>query len=570
MATDTPFDKHAKPIEAVALASWLPLMVIVLAQLQMGFNINVLPVSLGPIAEDLNAPATAISTALVVYSLFVAAFVMLGAKIGKLFGERLVFQASVVAHGLSMVLMSVATDADTMNTAQLIAGIAAAALVPTLVVLIAANYRDQQQSQALGILSSIPAIANGVAFVVAGLIATALSWRYSFALIAILSVVVLILSFRMTPVARQPHIKIDFIGVVLSAAAIALILFAFNNINNWGLLLANDAAPFSILGISPVPLMLILGIVLGQAFFAWSEKRVSDKKAPLLATEVLDSPEEKNAVYAFLVAGALSSAVSFLIPLYIQFVQGRTPFQTAIAIVPYAIAVAISAIFSLRLYSKLTPARLGVICFIMIAIGAVIVAFSISNEWGTPMVILGLIVLGLGEGAMLTLLFNVLVSASPKELAGDVGALRGVANNVSSALGAAFAGVVAVGLLGLVITTAFNRSELPRALKTEINFDNINFVSNDQLKTVLANTSATPEEIEEAVRINEDARLRSLRATFLLIAAISLLSIFPALNLPKYLPGELSAEDIVNEKKPEPDPTHGEAQVNPATSGAGS
>ena len=45
---------------------------------------------------------------------------------------------------------------------------------------------------------------------------------------------------------------------------------------------------------------------------------------------------------------------------------------------------------------------------------------------------------------MLTLLFNVLVSASPKEYAGDVGALRGVVNNVSSALGAAFAGVVAV------------------------------------------------------------------------------------------------------------------------------
>jgi MFS family permease len=550
MAKDAVSTTPAKAAD-IALASWLPLIVIVLAQLQMGFNINVLPVSIGPISEDLNAPATAISTALVVYSLFVAAFVMLGAKLGKLLGERLVFQAGVAAHGISMVIMALATDANAMNTAQLIAGVAAAALVPTLVVLIAANYRDQQQSQALGILAGIPAIANGVAFVVAGLIATALSWRYSFALIAILSVVVLILSFRMKPVARQPGIKIDFVGVVLSAAAIALILFAFNNINNWGLLLANDGAPFNILGISPVPILLILGIVLGQGFFAWSEKRAADKKAPLLALEVLDSPEEKNAVLAFLVAGALSSAVSFLIPLYIQFVQGRTPFQTAIAIVPYAIAVALAAIFSLRLYGRLTPARLGVICFIMIAIGAAFVAFAISGEWGTLSVILGLIVLGLGEGAMLTLLFNVLVSASPKELAGDVGALRGVANNVSSALGAAFAGVVAVGILGLAITTAFNRSNLPPALETEINFDNINFVSNDQLQVVLGNTSATPAEIEEAVKINEDARLRSLRATFLLIAVISLLSIFPALKLPKYLPGELSAEDIVNEEAPD-------------------
>lgn len=546
--------------DAVAV-SWLPLVIIVLAQLQMGFNVSAVPVSIGPIAEDLNAPATAISTALVVYSLFVAAFVMLGAKIGKLLGERLVFQVSVVAHGISMLIMAVAIDASMMNTAQLIAGVAAAALVPTLVVLIAANYRDKQQAQALGILSSIPAISSGVAFVVAGLIATALSWRYSFALIAILSVGVFILSFRLKPIPRQPGIKIDLVGVVLSAMSIALILFAFNNINNWGLLWARDSAPFSVLGVSPVPIMLVLGIVLGQAFFAWTERRTAKKKVPLLAMEVLDSTEEKNAVIAFLVAGALSSAVSFLIPLYIQFVQGRTPFQTAIAIVPYAIAVAVAAIFSLKLYSRWTPRVMGVVCFVLISIGAAFVAFAISGEWGTLAVIIGLMLLGLGEGAMLTLLFNVLVSASPKELAGDVGALRGVANNVSNALGAAFAGVVAVGLLSIVINVAFNQSNLPPALKQEINFNNINFVSNDQLKVVLSNTSATAAEVDEAMSINEAARLRSLQATFLLIAALALLSIFPALKLPNYHSRELSAEEIVNEVPP----VHSPSQKAPAS-----
>ena len=89
---------------------------------------------------------------------------------------------------------------------------------------------------------------------------------------------------------------------------------------------------------------------------------------------------------------------------------------------------------------------------------------------------------GFGEGTMLTLLFNVLVSASPKELAGDVGALRGVANNVPSALGAAFAGVVAVGLLGLLVTTASIGLDLPPPWRPEINFDRIDFVSNDQLE----------------------------------------------------------------------------------------
>ncbi|HEY7030912.1 MAG TPA: hypothetical protein VH482_06285, partial [Thermomicrobiales bacterium] len=193
---------------------------------------------------------------------------------------------------------------------------------------------------------------------------------------------------------------------------------------------------------------------------------------------------------------------------------------------------------------------LGVASFVLVAIGLVLVAFTVGNDWSTLTVILGLLIVGVGEGTLLTLLFNVLVSASPKRLAGDVGALRGVANNVSSALGAAFAGVVAVGLLGVMIATAFNRSDLPPSLETEINFDNVDFVTNDQLRTVLAGTSATPEQVEEAVTINEDARLRALRASFLILAGISLLAIFPAAGLPKYVPGELSAEDIVSEANP--------------------
>ena len=52
-------------------------------------------------------------------------------------------------------------------------------------------------------------------------------------------------------------------------------------------------------------------------------------------------------------------------------------------------------------------------------------------------------------------------------------------------------------------------------------------------------------EVQAAVLINEDARLRALRATFLLLTAISLLAIFPALKLPNYTPGELPIEDIL-------------------------
>ncbi|MCY1061563.1 MFS transporter [Nannocystis sp. SCPEA4] len=525
----------------------MPLIVIVLAQLQMTININILPVSLGPISEEMDAPATATATALLLYSLFVAAFVMLGAKLGKLVGERRVFQIGVVAHGLAMALMAVSTNTSTMNVAQAIAGVVAAGLVPTLVVLIAANYHGRQQETALGVLAGIPAVGSAVSFVIAGFLATALSWRYSYWLIVFLAVVVLILSYRLTSIPRQRGIKIDVVGVALSAAAIALILFGFNNLQTWGPLVAEDRAPFSVLRLSPAPMFILLGIVLGQAFFAWSRRRVAADKQPLLAREVLDSVEEKSAVIAFLVAGSLSLAVGFLIPLYVQIVQARTPLYSAVAILPYAVAVAVAGVISVRLYERVSPRRLGIASFILIAIGLVMVAFTVGNAWGIVAVILGLLLVGIGEGTLLTLLFNVLVSASPKRLAGDVGALRGVVNNVSNAIGAAFASVVAVGLLSALLASAFDRSELPPQLETRVLFDDVDFVTNDELRSVLGATSATPEQVEEAVAINEDARRRALQASFLIVAGISLLSIFPAARLPRYVPGELSAEDLVSE-----------------------
>lgn len=517
--------------------TWLYMAIIVLAQVQMAFNVNAIPVSMGPIVEELGIPATSVGTALVVYSLFVAAFVMVGSKLGKIFGARLVFQVTALLHGGAMALMAVSQDAGMMNLAQALAGLAAAALVPTLVVLIAANYHGAQQAQALGILAGTPAISGALAFFVAGLLGTWLSWRYSFGLLFFLSLAVFALSFRLKSVPRQKGISIDFIGASLAAIGIILLSFGFNNLNNWGLVLARPAAPFNLVGLSPALLMIVFGLLLFQAFFAWSHMRVATDKMPLLSLEVLDSKYERSAIAALFFISALGPAINFLIPLYIQIVQGGTSLFTAVAVVPYTIAIAASAFLIVRLYGRLTPRRIAVVAFTLVAGGLTLLSFTVSNDWGTPLVILGLVIVGLGEGSLLTLLFNIMVTSSPRELAGDVGALRGVANNLSTAIGTAFAGVVAVGLLSLIVTTAVSQSDLPSALQRQVDLNNVNFISNDQLDEVLAQTTATDAQIEQAVAINEAARLRALRASFLILGAIALLAIFPSFGLPDYLPG---------------------------------
>jgi MFS family permease len=241
-----------------------------------------------------------------------------------------------------------------------------------------------------------------------------------------------------------------------------------------------------------------------------------------------------------LIISALGPAVNFLIPLYIQIVQGRTSLQTAVAVVPYTLTIFIAAVSVVRLYDRLSPRQIGSFGFGVVAAGLALLGVAIQNDWGTPTVILGLIILGLGEGALVTLVFNVLVSASPKELAGDVGALRGTANNLSTALGTAIASVLAVSLLSLLILSSLAENpNLPRAVQAQVNLDNINFISNDQLLAVMESTTATPAQVEEAVRINEEARLRALQDSFLILAGVALLAIIPALGLPKYTPGEV-------------------------------
>lgn len=539
----------ANPVDAPSVAttvSWTAFGIIMLAQVQMAFNVSAIPVSVGPISDELGISATDVGTALVIYSLFVAAFVILGAKLGKIIGERLVFQVSAVAHGAAMALMAAAPNVQIVNLAQAIAGLAAALLVPTLVVLIAANYHGRQQEQALGILAGAPAISGALAFFIAGALATALSWRVSFALLAVVSVAVLLLSFRLPPVKRQRGIQIDFVGAVMAAVSILLIILGFNNINNWGAFFANPSAPFNLLGISPAPIMMVLGLVVGQGFLSWLHQRHAAGKSPLLATEVIDSPEENGATISMLIIGALGPAVNLLIPIFMQIVQGQTSFQTAVAMVPYTLSVFASAFLIVRLFPRFTPRIIGVIGFIVVAAGLFYLAWVLETEISALPVLVGLVIVGLGEGALLTLVFNVLVSASPKKFAGDVGALRGTVNNMSTALGTAVAGVLAVAILSFLVGRAvIDHPTIPPELVTQVNLENINFISNDQLDEVLtATTDATPEQIDAAVQINIDTRILALKYSFLVLAFVSLFAIFPAARMPKYTPRELNPDEL--------------------------
>lgn len=525
--------------------SWVPMITIALAQILMSFNVASLPVALGGMVKSFNVPPTTIATAIVMYSLSVAGFVMLGAKLNQRFGPLVVFRSTVLLFGIAQVMMTFSPNVTVMISAQALSGLAGAALVPALVALIAENYRGTQQATALGALGSARAGAGVAAFLIGGILGTYIGWRPAFGILIVLSAVIFVLSFRLKADKGRPEVGIDIIGVILAASAIILLSFGFNNLNRWGFGLVRDGAPFDLLGFSPAPFMIVLGIVLGQAFVVWTRRRQEQGKTPLLALEVITSSTEKAAVFAMFAVVALEAMLNFSVPLYIQIVQGSTPMATAIAMMPFNLSVFFSAMLIVRFYKKLTPRKIGRYGFITCTIALLWLAFVVRNNWSEFAVLIGLVIFGLAQGALVTLLFNVLVSASPKELAGDVGSLRGTTNNLANAIGTAVAGALLVGLLSANVMRGVAETPiLTPEIQAQVNMDSINFVSNDRLQGVLAQTTATPEQVAEAVRVNEEARLRALKFGLLIMALLSLLAIFPAGRLPDYLPGELPADNL--------------------------
>lgn len=521
-------------------ASWLPMVALFLAQMLMSFNVAALPVSIGGMVEDFGVPPTAVSTAIVTYGLVVAALVMVGAKIGQRVGWIVVFRVVVAAFAGSALMMIFSPAVAWVIAAQAVAGASAAIIVPSLVALIAANYRGAQQATAVGSLGSARALSGVSAFLIGGTLGTFVGWRPVFGIVLLLAVAVFVFSFRLQSAPGDKSVDIDILAAVLIGVAVMSLTLGFNNLNGWGVLQATPDAPFDLMGLSPAPVLVVIGVMLGQAFFAWTRRRTRTGKVPLVSLSVLGSPRERAAVYAMFIVVSLEAALNFTVPLYIQIVQGRTPFDTSMAMLPFNLTVFVTATLVVRFYKRFTPRAIGVFSFVLTTVALVWLSFVVTNNWETLPTILGLIVFGIGQGALVTLVFNVLVTAAPKELAGDVGSVRGTTQNLASAVGTAIAGAMLVGILSLNVGQAvINDVDIPDRLIAQVDLDQVNFASNDRLREVLARTDASDAEVDAAVQINTDARLRALKLGLLILAGVSAIAIVPASRLPGYRPDEI-------------------------------
>lgn len=526
--------RGSSTIIVAAKTSWLPLIVVVLTQIQASFAVNALTVSMAEISGDLDMPATSIGTAITTGTFAMAAFILLGAKIGARYGSKRVFQIAVVIHAASMAAIALSVSPLMLFVAQAASGAVIALIAPALVVFISTNYSGDQQAKAIGYLAAAIPAAGVLALLIAGSFASTIGWRYSFALIAVLGVANLLLSFRFTSVPPQRDLVIDVTGALIAAAAIILLSFGFSGLTSWGAFLATVNAPFTVLGISPAPLLILLGAITGQVFFVWLRARKAADKPQIFDLDVLKSGSEKATTFCMAAMLFIGTAANFLIPLYIQIVQGRSSFETSLSIIPYTLSIFVANTVVATFYKKFPPRAIAQVGFLVVALALVVIAFTVRNDWGQFFVVLGLILLGLGQGAIVALVFNTLLSSAPKRLAGDVGAWRGLVHNIAGSVGIAVMTVFAVGMLSAFIAAGLtDHPTLPPELQARFPLDTVNFVTNERLADVLSTTTdASTAQIQEAVIVNELARLQALKVSLLVLAGIALLAIVPAGRMP--------------------------------------
>jgi MFS family permease len=522
--------------------SWFPLAIVMLCQIQVSFN--AFNVSIEGIVEDLGIPATSVGLALTTSTFAMAGFVLLGARIGAKIGPRRALHIGMIGPTVAAVTISLTNQGWMLFAVQALNGATVALAAPALTVVIARNYQGRQQAQAIGFLASAIPLAQVVSLLIAGAFASSIGWRWSFVLLSVIGIVNLALIGRLAPIDAHPEVEIDWRGAALSSVGIIMISAAFSFLNAWGFFEASEQAPFDIAGLSPVPFLLVVGIALFHAFFRWTRRRMDDGAPVLFSLDVLRSTKERSIVACMALMLFIGTAASFLLPLYMQVVQGLSGFQTSLSVVPYTLSIFVANTQVSRLYDRVSPAVIARVAFSVVFLALTLLAFTIRNDWSQVSVVVGLITLGLAQGCIVALVFNQLLTSNPKELAGDVGAFRGLTHNIAGSVGIAVGTAIAVSLLGsMVARDALSTPAFSQELTEQVNFDNTNFVTSDQLVVLLEERGATPAEAEAALEIYEDARLRSLRTTLMFLALLALLALVPAGKMPDFREPDLSVED---------------------------
>lgn len=522
---------------------WIPLLILASAQFVMVLDTSVMNVSIEQVVKDLDTTIQGVQSAITMYALVMAAFMLLGAKLGDILGRNRTFAIGLMVYGLGSLITSLSPDlAVLMIGWSGIEGLGAVLVIPAIAALTAANYEGKDRALAYAMLGGASAIAVAAGPLIGGWVTTQFSWRYVFAGETVVMVVILLVRGQ---IARAPRAerkpRLDVVGVVLSAGGLGLMVFAVLRASVWGFVEPRTPPKISgteitPLGFSPVPFLVLIGLALVAAFVLWEERRTRRGEDELVDPRLLRITHLRAGLSTLLGQQLVLMGTFFVVPVYLQVVVGLSSFDTGKRLLPMSIAMLVFALSGPKIAGRRSPRTVAQFGLLLLSAGAIVMLATLEvklDAWGFR---IALVLMGAGAGLLASQLGNVIMSSVKPDQTSEAGGLQGTAQNLGSSLGTAVIGAILLASLSTGFSERIkDNPSIPPAAQQQIAAKaqaGIDIVPLSEVQSAAEKGGLSASEAQSVASDYSAAELDALRLALGGVALAALLALWATRRLP--------------------------------------
>lgn len=535
-SADTSPALENRPAADGAKASWLPITVLALAQFVMVLDSTVMNVSLSTIVADLHTTIAMLQLAITLFTLTMAALMLVGGKLGDLLGRKRVFMIGLVVYGIGSLTTALSPNVYVLLLGwSIVEALGAVMVIPAIAALTAGNYSGRQRASAFAIIGGAAGAAVAAGPLIGGVATTYFSWRIVFVGEVVALLVVMAFARRIKGGPRPDKGHLDVVGAILSASGLVLVILGILKSSEWGLVAPKGAltiggvkiTPF---GLSIVPFMIIAGFILLYSFYRWIRRMQAQGREPLLSPGLVRIQPLQSGLLMVAVQYCTIAGTFFVMPVYLQLTLQKNALQTGIVLLPLAAGVVVFSLAGGRFSARFAPRRIVQLGMVLMLAGVLIIMWRISPTLKGVGFETGLALLGAGAGFVLSQLGNINLSSVEEKRTSEVGGVQGVFQNIGSSLGTALIGaVLMVGLTSGFQARILANSAIPSDVSQKIVANTkagVEVVSEPQAQAIATNAGLPPDQVDAIVSDYSNAQLLALKEAMLGVSVVVLLG-FP-------------------------------------------
>ena len=520
---------------------WGAVTVLGAAQFVMVLDSTVMNVSISTVVADLDTTIAAMQTAITFYTLTMAAFMLLGAKLGDVWGRKRALIIGSIVYAIGSLTTALSPNIVVLFLGwSIVEGLGAVLVIPAIAALIADNYQGHARVTAFAVIGASSGAAVAAGPLIGGFLTTYASWRYVFAGEVVIMAVVLLFSFLVGDHGTRSRIRIDVLSVLLSAAGLVLIVYALLQTKSWGWILAEPGAPYTLLGLSPVPYLVAAGCVLLWLFFVRQRRLVASGRPPLLDVSLLRISQLRAGVGSLAIQYTVTAGLFFIVPIYLQLTLGLDALETGIRVFPLSISLVLFSVLGTMLSKRFSPRLIARIGQLTLVVASLILLGSVDVELNNWLFATGMFIAGAALGLLASQLGNVTMSAVGPTQLSEAGGIQGVFQNLGSSLGTALIGSVMIASLSSVFAGAVAESTLPDDVKSSVQErtqEGITPVAVADVPKIATDAGLGEDDAAALGKLYETSQLRSLELSFAALALVSCGALFFSRNLPREIVG---------------------------------